>query len=185
MPDGQIAGSGLSTASRARPGPMRSGHDRPGPGLFFSHRAERPCGRFAAVARLEAAGAAMSHRRRSATRALTRSRPRAADLPVLARDGQFSEQVTVRRRPGDWDAPGVGQAARLVFLLAGVSYYKTAAPPVIDLGDTAVTATERGFLRAVLPRRPGRVRLPQRPGPVRAAVRGPGGPAARPPGPGR
>jgi len=29
----------------------------PGPGLFFSHRAERPCGRFALVARLEPRGA--------------------------------------------------------------------------------------------------------------------------------
>jgi polyphenol oxidase len=28
----------------------------PGPGLFFSHRAERPCGRFALVARLESRG---------------------------------------------------------------------------------------------------------------------------------
>ena len=34
-----------------------------------------------------------------------------------------------------------------MFLLAGVSYYKTAAPAVIDLGDTAVTDTERAFLR--------------------------------------
>ena len=42
----------------------------------------------------------------------------------------------------------VDEAARLVFLLAGVSYYKTAAPPVIDLGETAVTGTERAFLRA-------------------------------------
>jgi hypothetical protein len=35
----------------------------------------------------------------------------------------------------------------LVFLLAGVSYYKTAAPPVIDLGETALTELELGFLR--------------------------------------
>jgi hypothetical protein len=42
----------------------------------------------------------------------------------------------------------VTEAARLVFLLAGVSYYKTAAPPVIDLGQTAVTDAERAFLRA-------------------------------------
>ena len=28
----------------------------PGPGLFFSHRAERPCGRFALVASLEPRG---------------------------------------------------------------------------------------------------------------------------------
>ncbi len=47
---------------------------------------------------------------------------------------------------GNWAAPGVAAAARLVFLLAGVSYYKTAAPDVIDLGDTAVTDAERAFL---------------------------------------
>ncbi|MCW2544406.1 MAG: hypothetical protein JWM40_1958 [Frankiales bacterium] len=45
------------------------------------------------------------------------------------------------------DRPAVRAAARLVFLLAGISYYKTAAPPVIDLGDTAVTELERSFLR--------------------------------------
>jgi hypothetical protein len=45
-----------------------------------------------------------------------------------------------------WDG-AAWQAARLVFLLAGVSYYKTAAPPVVDLGDTPVTAGEREFLR--------------------------------------
>ena len=28
-----------------------------------------------------------------------------------------------------------------------MSYYKTAAPPVIDLGQTPVTSTERAFLR--------------------------------------
>jgi hypothetical protein len=41
----------------------------------------------------------------------------------------------------------VGQAARLICLLAGVSYYKTAAPPVIDLGQVPVTAAELGFVR--------------------------------------
>ena len=49
---------------------------------------------------------------------------------------------------GRWDAPGVRAAARLVFLLAGVSYYKTTAAPVVDLGGTAVTGTERDFLRS-------------------------------------
>ena len=34
-----------------------------------------------------------------------------------------------------------------MFLLAGVSYYKTAAPPVIDLGGTALTEAELAFLR--------------------------------------
>ena len=64
-------------------------------------------------------------------------------------DYRFSEQVTVPgAAPERWGGADVGEAARLVFLLAGVSYYKTAAPPVIDLGETAVTDTERAFLRA-------------------------------------
>ena len=64
-------------------------------------------------------------------------------------DYRFSEQVTVPgATPERWGRADVGEAARLVFLLAGVSYYKTAAPPVIDLGETAVTDTERAFLRA-------------------------------------
>jgi UDP-N-acetyl-alpha-D-muramoyl-L-alanyl-L-glutamate epimerase len=62
-------------------------------------------------------------------------------------DGRaFSERVTLA--PGArWETPAAQAAARLVFLLAGVSYYKTAAPPVIDLGETAVTDLERAFLR--------------------------------------
>ncbi len=63
-------------------------------------------------------------------------------------DYRFSERVTVPADPGRWARADVGKAARLVFLLAGVSYYKTAAAPVIDLGDTAVTDTERAFLRS-------------------------------------
>jgi copper oxidase (laccase) domain-containing protein len=39
VPDGQIHVAATPTG--------------PGPGLFFSHRAERPCGRFALAARLE------------------------------------------------------------------------------------------------------------------------------------
>jgi UDP-N-acetyl-alpha-D-muramoyl-L-alanyl-L-glutamate epimerase len=62
-------------------------------------------------------------------------------------DGRdFSERVTLSLGPR-WDTPAARAAARLVFLLAGVSYYKTAAPPVIDLGDTALTDLERAFLR--------------------------------------
>ena len=45
--------------------------------------------------------------------------------------------------------------------------------PSSTWASTAVTDTERAFLRVVLSRRPGRVRLPQRPGPVRPAHRGP------------
>ena len=40
------------------------------------------------------------------------------------------------------------EAVRLLFLLAGVSYYKTAAPPVIDLGDHGLTEAEERLLRA-------------------------------------
>ena len=62
-------------------------------------------------------------------------------------DGRdFAERVSLSPGPR-WDAPAARAAARLVFLLAGVSYYKTAAPPVIDLGDTALTDAERAFLR--------------------------------------
>jgi len=58
---------------------------------------------------------------------------------------RFAERVGFPGR-GDWAAPAVAAAARLVFLLAGVSYYKTAAPGLIDLGGTAVTDAERAFL---------------------------------------
>jgi UDP-N-acetyl-alpha-D-muramoyl-L-alanyl-L-glutamate epimerase len=62
-------------------------------------------------------------------------------------DGRdFAERVTLAPGPR-WETPAAQAAARLVFLLAGVSYYKTAAPPVIDLGDTALTAREKAFLR--------------------------------------
>ena len=58
----------------------------------------------------------------------------------------FSERVTLA--PGArWETPAALAAARLVFLLAGVSYYKTAAPPVIDMGDTPLTELEQAFLR--------------------------------------
>jgi hypothetical protein len=59
---------------------------------------------------------------------------------------EFTERVTLPPGPG-WDTPAAQEAARLVFLLAGASYYKTAAPPVIDLGDTPLTAREQDFLR--------------------------------------
>src|ERR1700722_18186057 len=48
---------------------------------------------------------------------------------------------------GDWDGPAPRAAARLLFLLTGVSYYKTTAAPVIDLGSHPTTAAERAFLR--------------------------------------
>ena len=62
---------------------------------------------------------------------------------------EFTERVTL---PGygsgpRWQTDAARAAARLVFLLAGVSYYKTAAPPVVDFGETALTDAEHGFLR--------------------------------------
>ena len=47
---------------------------------------------------------------------------------------------------GNWDDPAVEAAVRILFLLAGVSYYKTTAAPVIDLGEIPSTAEERAFL---------------------------------------
>jgi len=62
-------------------------------------------------------------------------------------DGRnFAERVTLPPGPR-WHTEAARAAARLVFLLAGVSYYKTAAPSLVDLGDTALTGTELAFLR--------------------------------------
>jgi hypothetical protein len=59
---------------------------------------------------------------------------------------EFTERVTLAPGPR-WHTEAARAAARLVFLLAGVSYYKTAAPPVVDFGETALTDAEHGFLR--------------------------------------
>ena len=59
---------------------------------------------------------------------------------------EFTERIALQPG-GRWHTEEARAAARLVFLLAGVSYYKTAAPPVIDFGDTALTAAEEAFLR--------------------------------------
>jgi UDP-N-acetyl-alpha-D-muramoyl-L-alanyl-L-glutamate epimerase len=59
---------------------------------------------------------------------------------------EFTERVTLPSGPR-WHTEAARAAARLVFLLAGVSYYKTAAPPVIDLGPTALTNAELALLR--------------------------------------
>ena len=59
---------------------------------------------------------------------------------------EFAERFTLPAGPR-WRSEAARAAARLVFLLAGVSYYKTAAPPVIDLGETALTEAELAFLR--------------------------------------
>ena len=59
---------------------------------------------------------------------------------------EFTERVALAPGPR-WHSEAARAAARLVFLLAGVSYYKTAAPPVIDLGQTTLTDAELAFLR--------------------------------------
>ncbi|HEX5946559.1 MAG TPA: hypothetical protein VFY82_09790 [Acidimicrobiales bacterium] len=66
-------------------------------------------------------------------------------------DGRdFAERVTFDVGGGArWDDPAVDQAARWVFLLAGVSYYKTGAPPLIELPNTPLRTGERAFLRDV------------------------------------
>jgi hypothetical protein len=64
-------------------------------------------------------------------------------------DGRdFVERVTFPAG-GRWDDPALEQAARWVFLLAGVSYYKTAAPPVIELPTTPVRSVERDLVRSI------------------------------------
>ena len=63
-------------------------------------------------------------------------------------DGRKFEERFTLSLEGCWDAPEVAAAARLVFLLAGVSYYKTAAPPVVDLHEQALTELERSLLRS-------------------------------------
>jgi UDP-N-acetyl-alpha-D-muramoyl-L-alanyl-L-glutamate epimerase len=73
-----------------------------------------------------------------------------ADLGLLtcrySLDGrEFAERVTLAPGPA-WNTPAAQAAARIVYLLAGVSYYKAGAPPVIDLGDAALTERERQFL---------------------------------------
>lgn len=60
-------------------------------------------------------------------------------------DEEFCE--VARLSDGDLTAPGVAAAAELYFLLAGVSYYKTMAPDLIDLGTILSTSAQRAFLQ--------------------------------------
>ena len=62
-------------------------------------------------------------------------------------DGRdFTERIAFEGAP-DRPTPAMLAAGRLLFLLGGISYYKAGAPPVVDLGEHAVTDTERDFLR--------------------------------------
>ena len=62
-------------------------------------------------------------------------------------DGRAFTELVDFPGGGDWSEPAARGAARLIYLLAGVSYYKTGAPPIIDLGELALTDAERAFLR--------------------------------------
>jgi hypothetical protein len=59
-------------------------------------------------------------------------------------DRAFVERVELGQ--GDWSSPSAAEAARLVYLLAGVSYFKTAAPALIDI-DISVRAGELALVR--------------------------------------
>jgi UDP-N-acetyl-alpha-D-muramoyl-L-alanyl-L-glutamate epimerase len=65
---------------------------------------------------------------------------------TYATEGHSFTERYVFGPQGDWNDPAVDAAARILFLLAGVSYYKTTAAEEIDLGVTATTAEERAFL---------------------------------------
>ncbi|HEY4627147.1 MAG TPA: hypothetical protein VIH01_14100, partial [Blastococcus sp.] len=62
-------------------------------------------------------------------------------------DGRGFQEVVSLPAELNWRAPRLESAARVLFLLSGVSYYKTAAPPVIDLGSTPVGPDDVAFLR--------------------------------------
>ncbi len=63
------------------------------------------------------------------------------------RDHAFTERFAFGSG-GEWDDPATLAAVRILYLLAGVSYYKTSAAPLIDLGELLTTATERDFLHS-------------------------------------
>ena len=73
-------------------------------------------------------------------------------------DIEFAEQIGFHLPPGDAAGPPseaagppsetVRRSLRLVYLLAGISYFKAGCPPVIDLGDDALSDAERALLEA-------------------------------------
>src|SRR4051794_14648147 len=80
-------------------------------------------------------------------------------------DGRGFQEVVSLPAELDWRAPRLESAARVLFLLSGVSYYKTAAPPVIDLGSTPVGPDDVAFLRGFYLEGVGGVRHLQHPKP--------------------
>jgi hypothetical protein len=72
----------------------------------------------------------------------------AGELRCHYRLDDFELVEVVFVRPGASWTEQVYEVARLVHLLAGVSYYKAGAPPVVDLGMLQVRPAERELLRA-------------------------------------
>ena len=68
-------------------------------------------------------------------------------LPLLDVDATPSSSATRSGPGGDWDDPAVQAAVRILFLLAGVSYYKTAAPRRSSTSASSrAPPSERAFL---------------------------------------
>lgn len=64
-------------------------------------------------------------------------------------DGTTFTEVLTLPEGADIDLPGSHEAARLYFLLAGVSYYKATAPRTVDFGQWLRNAAEADLLRRV------------------------------------
>ncbi|WP_164519514.1 hypothetical protein [Nocardioides ferulae] len=63
-------------------------------------------------------------------------------------DERFTERFEFTDDGADFLSPAVQAAARVLFLLAGISYYKTGAPPLILGPADGLTPLERDFLLA-------------------------------------
>lgn len=61
-------------------------------------------------------------------------------------DSERFEEVFTFPAGGNWGSEQAQHAAKWLYLLAGVSYYKTRAPEELDLGEIPVTQQERRFL---------------------------------------
>lgn len=66
----------------------------------------------------------------------------------LLDDLAFTEEIGFGPVAGDVDEADLQAAARLVHLLAGVSYYKAAAPPVVEVDAPGLTPATRRLLEA-------------------------------------
>ena len=65
-------------------------------------------------------------------------------------DGRVFRETVVFEGAGSLRSPAVTAVAHLWYLLAGLSYYKVGAPPLIDLGDTPVGPHGGALVRAAL-----------------------------------